>query len=272
MAQAGDQGLAVAVFGATGRMGSAVIDLVTNAPNWTLSGAFGERRGDSLVSGVQVSTDPLATLDGADVAVDFTLPGIHADIVAACVAAGVPLVCGTTGLSEQDERTLVSAAESIPLLYDHNMSLGVAVLTALVGHASAVLSDYDLEIVETHHRDKIDAPSGTAIKLGRAAAEGRGQDLGKQAIWSRSGKSSPREAGAIGFSSIRGGQVAGIHQVHLYGERETLMLEHEAMDRSVFAEGALAAARWVAAARAGSLYSLADVVGLRRDEAGNAES
>ncbi len=261
MSSSADRALAVAVFGATGRMGSTITALIDADPMLRLSGAYGEVTAPTQIGGVAVTADPQKALIGADVAIDFTLPAVNAEIVAACVANGIPLVCGTTGLNAEDEESLAAAAAVIPVVYDHNMSLGVALLTSLIGQAAATLPDYDVEIVETHHRDKRDAPSGTAIKLGRAIADARGQSLDDQAVWSRSGDTGAREPGSIGFSSIRGGQVAGVHEVHLIGDRESLVLAHTAADRGVFAAGALAAARWVVRTPAGRLYRLADVAG-----------
>ncbi len=252
----------VALLGATGRMGQTLAGLIDAAADLELVGAFGQVQEIDTVGGVRIVDEPAAALPGADVAIDFTLAAVTDAVVEACVAARVPLVSGTTGLPAATEQKLHAAASQIPLLYDHNMSLGVAVLTRLVEQAASALADSDIEIVESHHKDKRDAPSGTAIKLGRAAANARGQSLDDVARWASHGDVGARAPGSIGFASVRGGAVVGEHRVELLAEMESLILEHRANTRDVFAQGALTAARWLTHQSPGQLYRIADVAGL----------
>jgi 4-hydroxy-tetrahydrodipicolinate reductase len=200
---------------------------------------------------------------GSQVVIDFTAPSVTARHARACAAGGHALVVGTTGLGAAEMAALQVAAKSIPVLHARNMSLGITVLTELVRQATALLGpDFDVEVSEAHHRHKKDAPSGTAVQLGEAAAAARGRRLEDVAVYSRAGLAvEGRTAGAIGFSSIRAGAIVGDHTVLLAGAEEQLELTHRATDRALFARGALRAAGWLVGKPAG-LYSLREVLGL----------
>ena len=197
--------------------------------------------------------------DHADVLLDFSAPVALQASLDRAVSAGVPILIGTTGLDELADQRIASAAKQVAVLRAANTSLGVALLAELVERAAGVLGpDWDIEIAETHHRMKADAPSGTALLLGEAAAAGRGTPL--KADRGRHGTGLKREPGTIGFASLRGGSVAGDHDVHFLGPEERLILSHKAESRMIFARGALAAARFLVGKPAG-LYSMRDVVG-----------
>ena len=196
--------------------------------------------------------------DHGDVLVDFSAPGALAGSLERALSAGVPILIGTTGLDDMADRRIAEAAKEVAVLRAANTSLGVAVLADLVERAAAALGpDWDIEILEMHHRGKADAPSGTALALGEAAAEGRGGEF--PAERGRDGTGLKREQGAIGYASLRGGSVAGEHDVIFAGPGERLILSHRAESRMIFARGALAAARFLAGKPAG-LYSMRDVI------------
>lgn len=242
--------LQVAIFGASGRMGRAVIAAV-------------EQSSDIAVKGATTSSDdPAAALRGADVAIEFALPEATAANVAACVAAKRPLVIGTTGHDEAQRAQIVAAARDIAIVMAPNMSPGVNLLLKLVELTAGKLdAGYDIEIFEAHHRNKKDAPSGTALALGAAAASGRGVQLADVAEHDRHGTSEARQRGAIGFSVFRGGDVVGDHTVTFAGTGERVELTHRASDRLAFARGAVQAARWLVG-RPPGLYSMQHVLGL----------
>ena len=199
--------------------------------------------------------------DHGDVLIDFSAPAALAASLDRAISANIPILVGTTGLDDFAEQRIAQAAETVAVLRAANTSLGVALLSDLVERAAKVLgSDWDIEIVEAHHRDKADAPSGTALALGTAAATTRGIDLDALSDKGRSGTSLKRRTGAIGFASVRGGSVAGDHDVMFLGQGERLILSHRAESRAIFAQGALAAARFLHGHRAG-LYSMRDVIG-----------
>jgi 4-hydroxy-tetrahydrodipicolinate reductase len=240
--------LQVAVFGASGRMGRAVIAAVEESP-------------DAAVKGTTTSSgDPAAALRGADVAIEFALARVTAANLTACLAAKRPLVIGTTGHDELHRAQIAAAARDIAIVMAPNMSLGVNLLLKLVELAAGKLdASYDIEIFEAHHRNKKDAPSGTALALGSAAAAGRGVELSEVAEYARYGAGEARERGAIGFSVFRGGDVVGDHTVTFAGAGERLELTHRASDRLAFARGAVQAARWLIG-RPPGLYSMQDVL------------
>ena len=240
--------LQVAVFGASGRMGRAVIAVV-------------EESADAAVKGTATSSgDPAAALRGADVAIEFALPQATAANLAACVAAKRPLVIGTTGHDEPQRDQIAAAAREIAIVMAPNMSLGVNLLLKLVELTAGKLdAGYDIEIFEAHHRNKKDAPSGTALALGEAAAAGRGVKLSDVAEHPRDGIGPARARGAIGFSVVRGGDIVGDHTVTFAGVGERLELTHRASDRLAFARGAVLAARWLVG-RPPGLYSMQDVL------------
>ncbi|HXI87750.1 MAG TPA: 4-hydroxy-tetrahydrodipicolinate reductase [Parvularculaceae bacterium] len=264
---------AILVAGAGGRMGRAVIAEIVKTPGVSLAGGF--ERADSPVIGVDMGRlaglDPLgievessaeAGLKRAGALIDFTRPEASIENARAAAEAGVADIIGTTGLTAEQESEIAALAKKIPIVRSGNMSLGVTLLAALVEEAAGRLSDdYDIEILDAHHRGKVDAPSGTAFMLARAAAAGRGVDLAERMVRVRDGETGPRRAGDIGFAVMRGGGIVGEHSVCFAGSDEVLTLSHSAIDRRLFARGAVAAAKWAAAKPAG-LYSMRDVLGL----------
>ncbi|MDQ6917213.1 MAG: 4-hydroxy-tetrahydrodipicolinate reductase [Pseudomonadota bacterium] len=258
-------------------MGQVLIEAVLASPDLTLTGALeipgsalvgrdvGERVGRTV--GVPVTADISAAIRNADVMIDFTRPEGTLANLAACAAAKVGAVVGTTGLSDGDKEKLRQLARAIPIVVAPNMSVGVNVLFKLVEVAAQRLGDdYDIEIVEMHHRHKVDAPSGTALKLGEAAATALGRDLKSAGVYARKGVTGERPARAIGFATVRGGDVVGEHTVIFAGDGERIELTHRAGSRMNFAQGALRAARFVALKRTAGeprMYDMQDVLGLR---------
>ena len=239
----------VAVNGAAGRMGRVLVDLVEQAPDLELSGQ-GEHS-------APLGPEPLAA---TDVVIDFSLPqGTHALLG---VLDGQALVVGTTGLGPATLALLQAYSARAPVVFASNYSTGVTLLFGLAAQAASVLSDYHVEIVEMHHARKRDAPSGTALSLGRVIAEARCVDLDERARHGREGEVGPRTQAEIGFHAVRGGDVAGEHTVYLAGPGERLMLGHLATSRQAFATGAIRAARWVPGQPPG-LYDMQDVLGLK---------
>jgi 4-hydroxy-tetrahydrodipicolinate reductase len=266
--------LKIAVFGVTGRMGRALLTAIDEVPGAVLCGATASAnsrwlgKDASEASGgsrrdVPIVADPAQALRNSQVAIDFTLPEATAANLAACLAAKCPLVIGTTGHSEQVKSQIAAAAEQIPIVLAPNMSLGVNLLLKLVELAASKLdAEYDIEVFEAHHRHKKDAPSGTALALGAAAARGRNVELNEVAEHSRHGNTGARQRGAIGFSVFRGGDVVGDHTVTFAGIGERIELTHRASDRLAFARGAVRAAHWLGG-RPPGLYSMQDVLGLQ---------
>jgi 4-hydroxy-tetrahydrodipicolinate reductase len=266
----------VAIAGAGGRMGQALIEATLEDAAFALVGALdvdgsasvgrdaGERQGKA--SGVRIQSDVQAALRDADVLIDFTRPAGTLAHLAACVASGTAAVVGTTGFDEAGKAEIAQCARSIPIVFAPNMSVGVNVLAKLVREAAVLLGPaYDIEIVEMHHRHKVDAPSGTALALGEAAAGGAGVALREHAVFSREGVTGERTAGTIGFATLRGGDVVGEHSVIFAGAGERLELAHRATSRRNFATGALRAAAFVAARHAKGetgLFDMRDVLGM----------
>jgi 4-hydroxy-tetrahydrodipicolinate reductase len=263
----------VAMLGASGRMGRTIVPLLHEAADLRLSGALAAP-GDTAIGqdagvlsgiaslAVPISDDPTVAFRGAQVAIDFTLPA--ASVRHASLGAGqrCAMVIGTTGHDAAQRAQLEAAAGKIPIVIAPNMSLGVNLLLKLAELAARALDEqYDIEIFEAHHRNKVDAPSGTALGLGRAAAGGRGRELEDVADYARHGQTGVRERGRIGFSVVRGGDIVGEHRLIFAGPGEQVELAHTAQDRSGFARGALVAARWVVG-RPPGLYSMLDVLGL----------
>jgi 4-hydroxy-tetrahydrodipicolinate reductase len=265
--------LNVAMLGASGRMGRTIVPLIAASDDLRLSGALAAAQDGAIgqdagvvASGaplaVAITSDPGRALDGADVAIDFTLPEASLVNARECLARKVPLVIGTTGHDAAERGAIERIAASLPVVMAPNMSLGVNLLFKLAElGARALDADYDVEIVEAHHRHKVDAPSGTALGLGRAVAQGRGTTLEQVAEYARHGATGPRRRGAVGFAVLRGGDIVGDHRVIFAGPGEQIELAHHAQDRSGFARGALVAARWVVG-RPPGLYSMMDVLGL----------
>ena len=216
--------------------------------------------GRAIAAAVELDDGFLLDQSQGDVLIDFSAPAALAASLDRAISAGIPILVGTTGLDDFAEQRIAKAAESVAVLRAANTSLGVALLSDLVERAAQVLGrDWDIEIVEMHHREKADAPSGTALALGEAAARGRGIDLDALSDRGRSGTALRRRDGAIGFASLRGGTVAGDHDVIFAGTEERLILSHRAESRAIFAKGALAAARFLHGQPAG-LYTMRDVI------------
>lgn len=265
----------LAVFGITGRMGQSIVRALREesrpASALRLSGALASSASASLgrdaaIEGtptqVKITADPAAALEGAAVAVDFSLPQCLAAHARACVEARVPLLIGTTGFDAASRALLEAAAQSIPILIAPNTSVGVAVLKQVLASATAALgSGYDVEISEAHHRTKRDAPSGTALALGEAVAEARGETLAQVAVFDRHGAFAPRRPGSIGFAVVRAGDIVGEHTVTFAAAGERIEMTHRATDRITFARGALRAAEWLIG-RPAALYGMQHVLGL----------
>lgn len=240
---------AIGIYGSAGRMGRAITDAI-------------EVAGAVLAGGVDAGDDPVPLAAAADVLVDFSSPSAIDAHLAAARTAGTGIVIGTTGLTPAHHALIDDAARDIAVLQTGNTSLGVTLLGILVRDAAARLgADWDIEIAEMHHRHKVDAPSGTGILLGEAAAKGRGSSLAELRVDGRAGLVGARTEGTIGFSSLRGGSVIGDHSVIFAGEGERIELNHRADDRSIFARGAVRAAIWLAGQPAGR-YRMGDVLGL----------
>jgi 4-hydroxy-tetrahydrodipicolinate reductase len=261
----------VAVFGITGRMGQCVLRALRERPSLHLSGALASPSSSRLgqdaalegsATGVSVTSDPGKALESAAVALDFSLPQCIADHARACADRRVPLLAGTTGFDSQARGELERAAGTVAVLIAPNTSLGIAVLTHVLGTAATALGvTYDVEIGEAHHRMKRDAPSGTALALGAAVAQARGESLASLAVFDRHGIDAPRKPGSIGFAVVRAGDIVGEHTVIFAAPGERLELTHRATDRIVFARGALRAAEWLIG-RPPGLYGMRDVLGL----------
>lgn len=262
------------VVGAAGRMGRTLIRIIQETPGAQLAGAI-ERAGSPLIGqdagelagvgrlGVAIGDDPLPAFASADGVLDFTIPAATVEFAGYAAQARIAHVIGTTGCSAEDEARIAAAARHAVIVKSGNMSLGVNLLAVLVEQAARALvsDDFDIEVLEMHHRHKIDAPSGTALLLGQAAARGRAVALEEKSVRVRDGHTGPREAGAIGFATLRGGSVVGDHSVILAGPGERIVLSHSAEDRSLFARGAVRAALWAHGRKPG-LYSMRDVLGL----------
>ena len=263
----------VAVAGAAGRMGRALIEAISAAPEFALSGAIehaassylGKDAGELIgaPNRCMISDDLDATLRTSQILIDFTRPDATLAHLEACVANKVAMVIGTTGFSSEQKRRIAAAAEQIAIVFAPNMSVGVNLLFKLIETAAGVLdSEYDVEIIEAHHRHKIDAPSGTALRMGEVIAQALKRDLEAVAVYGRQGVTGERKAETIGFSTIRGGDVVGDHTALFAGIGEQLEITHKASSRATFAIGALRAARFAVERQTG-LYDMQDVLGLR---------
>ncbi len=263
----------IAILGAGGRMGRALVHALSRTDGAVLSAAV-ERAGSPEIgidaallaglptAGLTVGADAAAAMNDSAAVIEFSTPAATVRHAALAAGAGCAYVAGTTGLAEADEHVLREAARRIPVVYAANYSVGMTLLADLVERAAARLGpEFDIEIVEMHHRHKVDAPSGSALVLGRAAAMGRGVALDDVAVRGRDGVTGPRQAGAIGFAALRGGDVAGDHTVMFAGEGERLELTHRAGGRAIFAQGAIRAALW-AVGKPPGLYTMRDVLGL----------
>ena len=265
--------LKVAIAGAAGRMGRTLTRMVHESDTMALAGGL-EAQGSAHIGqdigtlsglgevGAWITDDPLELLRQVDAVLDFTTPSASVALADLAAQTRIVHVIGTTGLAAGDEARIKAAARHARIVRSGNMSLGVNLLAALVRQAAQALGeDFDIEIVEMHHHHKVDAPSGTALLLGEAAANGRGIDLTSRSIRGRDGQTGPRPSGDIGFAALRGGSVVGEHTVIFAGPDERLELSHAAQSRDIFARGALKAAQWAFDKKPG-LYSMADVLGL----------
>jgi 4-hydroxy-tetrahydrodipicolinate reductase len=262
------------VAGAGGRMGRTLVKAIAETKGLALAGAI-EGPGSALLgkdagelagsgaNGVKSTSDAAALIDKADGIVDFTIPAATVALAALAAKSGKVHVIGTTGCSAADDTRIADAAKTATIVKSGNMSLGVNLLAALTKRVAKTLdAAFDIEVLEMHHNQKIDAPSGTALLLGQAAADGRGVDLKTHEVMSRVGHTGARKTGDIGFATLRGGSVVGEHTVMFAGPAERIELTHRAADRMIFARGALHAALWAAKQKPG-LYSMLDVLGLK---------
>lgn len=255
----------ICLVGACGRMGKELTEMILQSPDLQLVGAVETPQhpdlGHSIVpqTSVFVTGDLEKAAQHADVIVDFSSPTHVPHVLSTASLLRKAVVCGVTGLEAKTKEEMAETARLIPLFYSANMSLGIAVLRQAVTRVARSLGeDYDVEIQEIHHRNKKDAPSGTALMLGEAVAEAKGWSSDKTFCLNRAGISEPRPCQQIGFSALRGGGVSGFHQVFFLGDQETVTLSHESFSRKVFAEGALKAARWLVGQPAG-LYDMSDL-------------
>jgi 4-hydroxy-tetrahydrodipicolinate reductase len=263
----------IAVLGAAGKMGQAIVRAIADTPGAVLAAAI-EREGSAAIGRDAAALAGLApgqiTIGGelpgtgVDAWIDFSSPAASVAHARAAAERGVALVVGTTGLSPADRASIAEAARSIPVVLSPNMSVGVNVLLRLVAEAARALGpDYDIEVLETHHRHKRDAPSGTALRLAEALAEATGRDLAGTARYARHGDIGPRPASEIGLQTLRGGDVVGDHTVFFLAQGERVEITHRASSRETFARGAVRAALWLRAQpRAPKLYDMRDVLGM----------
>ena len=271
--QTKEQAIKVGVIGAGGRMGRMLIEAVNDNPQTTLNAAI-ERQGSSLVGAdagevaaighlnVQIVDDLQAVVDDIDVLIDFSLPDATEKNMQVCAEHNVAMVIGTTGFNEQQEQVLAKASEKIAIVYAGNYSTGVNLsLKLLEMAAKAFGAEADVEVIEAHHKHKIDAPSGTAYMMAEAVADARGQNLKDVAVYGREGQTGEREAGTIGIHAIRGGEIIGDHTVMFIADGEVVEITHRARARMTFAAGAVRAATWVIQQPTGQ-YNMQDVLGL----------
>ena len=266
-------GLKIAVVGASGRMGLTLIKTVGSTKGAHIMGAIEQKGSPALGKdagelagvgklGVLVTDDPLPVLAQCEAVLDFTVPAASVEFAGLAAQARIVHVLGTTGFSPEQEKKILAASRHATIVKAGNMSLGVNLLLEITRRIAAALppEDFDIEVLEMHHKHKIDAPSGTAQMLGRAAAEGRKVDLATHSVRIRDGHTGARPDGTIGFATLRGGNVVGDHTVIFSGENERIEITHKAADRSIFARGAVRAALW-GKGRGPGLFSMADVLG-----------
>ena len=264
----------IAVMGAAGRMGKTLVEAVQQAPQAQLCAAI-DRPDSSLIGadagelaalgrlGVNLAGDLRAVLDSFDVLIDFTHPSVTLQNLEICRQAGKAMIIGTTGFSAQEKQRLADAGKDIPIVFAANFSVGVNLCLKLLDTAARVLGDeVDIEIIEAHHRHKVDAPSGTALRMGEVVASALGRDLEKVAVYGREGQTGARARETIGFATVRAGDVVGDHTVLFAREGERVEITHKASSRMTFAKGAVRAALWLQDRPAG-LYDMQDVLGLR---------
>ena len=271
--QTTEQTIKVGVIGAGGRMGRMLIEAVQNNPKTILNAAI-ERQGSSLVGAdagevaaigrleVQIVDELEAVINDIDVLIDFSLPDATEKNMQVCAEHNVAMVIGTTGFNEAQEQVLAKASEKIAIVYAGNYSTGINLSLKLLGMAAKAFgNEADVEIIEAHHKHKIDAPSGTAYMMAEAVAEARGQNLKDVAIYGREGQTGERESGTIGIHAVRGGEIVGDHTVMFIADGEVVEITHRARERMTFAAGAVRAATWVTEQAVGQ-YNMQDVLGL----------
>ena len=263
----------IAVMGAAGRMGQELVRVLAQTPGAEIAGGI-EKPGSAFVGqdigkvagidpvGVPITDDPLELIVRSEAILDFTAPGVSAEIAGLAANARIVHVIGTTGLQDSHMAAIKAAARHATIVQAGNMSLGVNLLLGLTRKVAAALdADYDIEILEMHHKHKVDAPSGTALMLGQAAADGRGVPLAERSVRVRDGHTGARKAGDIGFATLRGGSVVGDHTVIFAGTGERIEISHLASDRGIYARGAVKAAMW-GKGKGPGLFSMLDVLGL----------
>lgn len=265
--------LNIAITGSSGRMGKTLLKAVTQALDLHLSAAL-EQTGNSYLTrdvgeligtpcGIAITDNFSTVLSGCDVLIDFTRPAGTLEYLSICRTKGVKMVIGTTGFSAEQKSTLKAASKDIAIVLAPNMSVGVNVTFKLLDMAARSLSEgYDIEIIEAHHRHKVDAPSGTALHMGEVVAQALGRDLSEVAVYGREGVTGERVPSTIGFSTVRGGDIVGDHTVMFAGIGERIEISHKANSRAAFTEGSLRAARFLADKQCG-LFDMQDVLGLR---------
>ncbi len=262
----------IGISGASGRMGRMLIEAVRNSGDCVLFGALDIGNSPAIgsdataylgvTSGIAITSDPRRALEGADVLIDFTRPEGTLTHLQACRALGVNAVIGTTGFTDAQKAQIAAAARDIAIVMSPNMSVGVNVTLKLLEMAArALATGYDIEIIEAHHRHKVDAPSGTALKMGEVVAQALGRDLKDCAVYSREGVTGERDPSSIGFASVRGGDIVGDHTVLFAGTGERIEITHKSSSRETYAQGSLRAARFLAGHRTG-LFDMFDVLGL----------
>ena len=268
-----DKSLNIAIAGSSGRMGRALMEAIDRAPDISLSAAL-DRAGSAYLMkdageligapcGINIADDVAAALPGSDVLIDFTRPAGTLMHLAVCRAKGIKMVIGTTGFSAEQKEALKAASKDVAIVLAPNMSVGVNVTFKLLELAAKVLNEgYDIEIIEAHHRHKVDAPSGTALHMAEVMAKALGRNLSEVAVYCREGNTGERAPAAIGFATVRGGDIVGDHTVMFAGIGERIEISHKASSRATFAEGALRAARFLCGKQSG-LFDMQDVLGLR---------
>ena len=265
--------LRIAVAGATGRMGKMLIEAVGNATDMTLAGALDIASSAAIgadpvaflgrASEVRVTSDVEEGLRDADILIDFTRPVATLRNLEVCRRKGIKMVVGTTGFEAAQREAIETAAADTAIVLSPNMSVGVNVAMKLIAMATrALASDCDIEVFESHHRDKVDAPSGTALKMGDVIAQAQGKQFSDIAAYARHGQTGPRPPGSVGFASIRGGDIVGEHTVMFAGSGERIEITHRSTSRANYAQGSLRAARFISS-RPSGLFDMDDVLGLR---------
>jgi 4-hydroxy-tetrahydrodipicolinate reductase len=251
------------IVGATGRVGQLLVNIIKNSDDILSAVMFTGKQSVEFPEKTIITNDAKTLLENSDVAIDFSAPIATQKLLEAALENPKPLVIATTGLNDHQKNLMIEASQKAPILYATNMSLGIAILNKLVAMVSEKLKDFDIEIVEQHHRYKVDAPSGTALTLAKTCANARGLELKDVMITGRSGHVGARTKNEIGVFALRGGDVVGRHTVGFYNDGEFLELNHTATNRETFARGAIKVSKWLINQKPG-LYSINDALGLRK--------